>query len=182
MRPERASESNIPDGGISVNRLIADAVSACPVRLCRVGLQVRADATDEQLMLAVRNLFKLSARVNIFVYYSLGDVVSHLPPRSARRNAFVEMVKREVGESYAVRLTEFGKIARRWPHDRRNEDLPWAYYRTHKPGKPGQPDVKIEPKDLPLTDRSVTIEDGLEIVRYKGPSGRVFVYRGEVKP
>jgi len=182
MSERSSGGDNVPDGCAGVKQLIAQAVAGAPVRLCRIGLDVSADATDAEMVLVCRSLFALNASVNIFVYYSLGDVFAHTPPYSKRRRDFEALVERELGKAAAVRLVEFGKIARRWPKDRRSEKYPWSYYRTHKPGKPGQPDVKTEPRDLPLTDRSVTIEDGVEVVRYKGPTGRVFVYRGEVKP
>jgi len=173
--------SNIPHEGISVQQLIASAVSAHPVRLCRVGLEVRAGSTEDEVFALCRSLFTLSARVNIFVYLSLGDALRYFPAYSAARKAFVARVELEMGKNFATRLKDFAKIAHRWPHSRRHEKLTWTYCRSHKPGRPGEPDIPVTKREIEPEYISTTIDGNVEEIRGT-LRGQVYVIRRWVKP
>lgn len=182
MRPERSNDvSTVPDGGMSVKHLIAQAVAGAPMRLCAVGVDVSKDATVSDKARVCAALYQVSVSANMHLYFTSGDVYVSTAPYSAERSALEDALGRSCGSSFVRRIREFGKIARRWPKDRRDETKPWQYYRSHRPGVLGKPDVKV---DKP----PVVIRAGKSVEYEAGPAREGFDANGkryliiEVKP
>jgi len=183
MTPERSSESGIgriPDGSASVNSLVAAAVAGLPARLFPVGLQVANGATRSELAGGCMSLIRMTAKANMCGYFSTGDIYLFTDPYSQERKDLEEDIRHEFGEATVKRLREFAKIARRWPIDRRNPDLPWQYYRDHKPGMPGKPDVKVS-HVVRLRVLSAVVEAGEELLTLVGSGGKVYEARRKVE-
>ena len=158
----RNGSKSIPYGGITVNAVLSEALAGCSVRVVTCGVVVPRGASVEDLAAICDRLIRVGTKMSVTVQFCIGDVYQCTAPYSRERQLLYESVEREFGAKVADRLREFGRVAKCWPCARRNPEICWAYYRTHKPGVPGKPDVKVEKSPTVIkAGKSVAYEGGL---------------------
>lgn len=156
----------------SLCQMLEGSMKDLPVEVKEYGMIVGEKISIVEIITGIRRLLNVERGMSVRARFSIGDLYNRIAKNKGLRKEVVQAISGEFGGKTYQLIRTYGWVAAKWEQEQRNDDKPWGWWVSNKPGEPERTTDNYEtPLDVVTREQR---EQG-EVLHCVAKNGRKFV-------